>query len=424
MSNWYPLDNAAQIFPALIKKRQTNSFRLSALLYEDIDKDILKNAVVKTLERYPTFKVNLRKGLFWFYLNENSFEPVVKKEDPYFCESQNFRKQNYYLFNVMYYGRRISIEVFHALTDGNGGIEFLKSLVYNYLLLKGCNIPDEGKILTNDFEQLLDEDQDSFAYNYQKDVKQKSQESKAFKVTGKMHKADWTTAIQAIMSLDSLKLAAKKYNATITEYIGALLIYSIHLEYKLKEKNKKNKNRPIRLFVPVNVRKYFKSKTLRNFVLFIRTTSNLKDDVTLQDVVNHVKETFKEEISKDQMLARLKTNMKLEKNVFVRFVPLFLKVLIIRAVYKFIGTGSNTISLSNLGVVETPSEMIQYVERFDFSNGATIESPVNASIVTYNNQVVLTFSSRIIERILQKRVIKLLIEDGVSLYVETNDLEV
>lgn len=424
MGKWYPLDNAAQIFPALIKKRDTNSFRLSALLYEDVDKEILKQAISKTLERYPTFKVLLRKGFFWYYLNENEFEPVVRKEDPYFCESQNFRKQNFYLFNVMYYGRRISIDVFHGLTDGNGGMEFLKSLVYNYLILKGYNIPDEGKVLTNDFEQLLDEDQDSFAYNYQKDVKQKSQESKAFQMTGKAHKDNWTSAIQAIIELDTLKLAAKKYNATVTEYLGSLLVYAIHQEYQIKEKNKKNKNRPIRLFVPVNIRKYFKSKTLRNFVLFIRSNSVFNDDVTFVEVLNHIKETFKKEINEKQMLARLKTNMKLEKNFFVRFMPLALKVLIIRAVYHFIGTGSNSISFSNLGVVEIPSEMIHYVERFDFANGASVKAPINAAVVSYNNKTVLTFASAIIERKLQKKVIDLLINDGVKLHIETNDLEV
>lgn len=424
MGKWYPLDNAAQIFPTLIKKKDTNSFRLSALLYEDVDPNILKDAISKTLERYPTFKVLLRKGLFWYYLNENPFEPVVRKEDPYFCESQNFRKQNYYLFNVMYCGRRISIDVFHGLTDGNGGMEFLKSLVYNYLLLKGYNIPDEGKVLTNAFEQLLDESQDSFAYNYQKDVKQKSQESKAFQMTGKVHKDNWTSAIQAIMELDSLKTASKKYNVTITEYLGALLVFAIHQEYQIKEKNKKNKKRPIRLFVPVNVRKYFKSKTLRNFVLFIRTTSQFQDDVTFDEVLMHIKDTFKKEINQEQMLARLKTNMKLEKNFFVRFMPLAIKVLIIRAVYSFIGTGSNTISFSNLGLMEVPSEMIKYVERFDFANGASSRSPINASLVTYNNQAVLTFAGAIIERKLQKKVIEMLQSDGVKLHVETNDLEV
>lgn len=424
MGKWYPLDNAAQIFPALIKKHDTNSFRLSALLYENVDPEILEQAVSKTLERYPTFKVLLRKGLFWYYLNENTFEPVVRKEDPYFCESQNFRKQNYYLFNVMYYGRRIAIDVFHGLTDGNGGMEFLKSLVYNYLILKGYNIPDEGKVLTNDFEQLFDEDQDSFAYNYQKDVKQKSQESKAFKITGKTHKDHWTGAIQAIIDLDTLKQASKKYNATVTEYIGSLLIYSIQKEYRNKEKNKKNKKRPIRLFVPVNIRKYFKSKTLRNFVLFIRTTSNFNDDVTFEEVVAHVKETFKNEINEEQMLARLKTNMKLEKNFLVRFMPLVIKILIIRLVYSFIGTGSNTISFSNLGLMEVPSEMFKYVERFDFANGASINAPVNVSLVTYNNKTVLTFADAIIERKLQKKVIELMLNDGVNLHIETNDLEV
>jgi uncharacterized alkaline shock family protein YloU len=89
----------------------------------------------------------------------------------------------------------------------------------------------------------------------------------------------------------------------------------------------------------VNIRKYFKSKTLRNFVLFIRSNSVFNNDVTFVEVLNHIKETFKQEINEEQMLARLKTNMKLEKNFFVRFMPLALKVLIIRAVYHFIGTG-------------------------------------------------------------------------------------
>ena len=124
------------------------------------------------------------------------------------------------------------------------------------------------------------------------------------------------------------------------------------------------------------------------------------------------------------MLARLKTNMKLEKNFMVRFMPLAIKVLIIRLVYSFIGTGSNTISFSNLGIIDVPTEMIQYVERFDFANGASSTSPVNASLVTYNNKAVLTFADAIIERKLQKKVIELMLNDGINLYIETNDLEV
>ena len=39
---WYTLDNAAKIFPAVYKRSDTNSYRLSALLKEDINPDILK----------------------------------------------------------------------------------------------------------------------------------------------------------------------------------------------------------------------------------------------------------------------------------------------------------------------------------------------------------------------------------------------
>lgn len=425
MSKWYPLDNAAQIFPSLIKKRQTNSFRLSALLKSNVDKEILKQAVDKTLERFPTFKVCLKKGIFWFYLNENIYKPTVKKEDAYFCESLNFRKQNYYLFNVQYFGRRISVEIFHALTDGNGGIEFLKAILYNYLVFSGHSIDDEGLILTDNFEQLLDEAQDCFAYNYEKKVKQKSQESKAFKITGKYHAHDWTSVIQAIIELDTLKRAAHKYNATVTEYISAVILFNVSQTYYYNHKNKQsNLKLPIRLFVPINVRKYFNSTTLRNFVLFLRTTSSFKKDVSFEEVLEHVKETFIKENNEEAMLARIKTNMKLEKNVFVRFMPLFIKSIIIKIVFHFIGTGSNTISFSNLGKVNLPKDMIQHIERFDFANGGSKYAPISIGAVGYQNILTLTFTSRIIERKLQKAIIQHLINDDVSLVCETNDLEV
>ena len=68
--------------------------------------------------------------------------------------------------------------------------------------------------------------------------------------------------------------------------------------------------------------------------------------------------------------------------------------------------------------------MIKYVERFDFANGASINAPVNVSLVTYNNKTVLTFADAIIERKLQKKVIELMLNDGVNFHIETNDLEV
>ena len=94
---WYKLDNAAQIFPIVSNKDETNSFRLAAVLKEDVDAKLLKEVLVKTLERFPTFKVKLKKGFFWYYLQENHNDPIVCEESPYLCEANNYARQNDFL---------------------------------------------------------------------------------------------------------------------------------------------------------------------------------------------------------------------------------------------------------------------------------------------------------------------------------------
>lgn len=417
---WYKLDNAAQIFPVVSNKNETNTFRLSAVLKEDVDPYLLKEVLNKTLERFPTFKVKLKKGFFWYYLEENFNNPTICEESPYLCEANAFYKQNDYLFKVRYFGKRLTLEIFHGITDGGGGLEFFKSLLYNYLIGKGYDILNHGEILTDEVEQLVDESQDSFKYNYNRSKKPKANESKGFKITGVPHAQKWTCCISAICMLETVKKAAKKYNATVTEYISALLLYSIYVNY-YKDSNSKL---PIRLFIPVNARRFFDSKTLRNFVLFIRTTSYFKNDITLLEVIKHVQETFKQELNKEELLARIKTNVKLEVNMFTRCIPLFIKQFIVKIVYRFLGSGVNTLSYSNLGVVNLPSEMIKHIDRIEFLNDASKYTPINVGSISVGDAFVLSFTSDVIERKLQKTVIEMLKKDGVDLVVETNDLEV
>lgn len=417
---WYPLDNAAQIFPLVSKKRDTNSFRFSAVLKEEVDPILLKEALKETLHRFPTFSVRLKKGVFWYYLEQNDKDVIIREENPYFCESNDYTLQNDYLFNLSYYQKRIVIEIFHGLSDGNGGIEFFKSILYNYLILKNIDIKNSGEVLTEDVEELIDESQDSFKFNYQNKTKASGKEENAYKIEGKVHNHKWVDCIQAIMDTNSLREVSKQYSCTITQFISAILLYNIYHQFYIYD----NSNKPIRLFIPVNVRKYFSSKTLRNFALFIRTSSKFQGDISLEAVIKHVQETFEEELSKERMLSRIKTNIKLEKNIFVRFMILPLKTLIVRSVYKIIGTGANTLSFSNIGKVELPQEMNEHIDRIDFANGASNDAKINATLISYNNKSILTFSSVLIERQLQFSVINMLQKLGVKLVVTTNDLEV
>ncbi len=417
---WYKLDNAAQLFPIVSSKKETNSFRLSAVLKEDIEPLVLKKALKTTLERFPTFKVKLKKGFFWYYLEENNKDIEVKEESPYLCEANNYQKQGNYLFKVCYFGKRISLEIFHVITDGGGGMEFFKSLLFNYLTLQGYSLQNHGEILTSDVEMLVDEAQDSFKYNYDKKTNQKENESKGFTIKGLAHTKKWTGCISAICDVDDIKKAAKKYDATITEYISALLIYSIYINYYQHS----GSTLPIRLFIPVNARRFFDSKTLRNFALFIRTNTLFTGDITLEQVIEHVKETFKEEIKKDELLGRIKTNVKLETNIFTRCIPLFIKQFVVKMVYRVLGSEANTLSYSNLGVVSLPEKMSEYIDHLEFLNDASKYTPINVGSVTMDKYFVLSFTSDIIERKLQTTVIRMLQKDEVSLVVETNDLEV
>lgn len=417
---WYKLDNAAQLFPIISSKNETSSFRLSAVLKEEVDEQLLKEVLIKTLERFPTFKVKLKKGFFWYYLQENYNEPVVCEESPYLCEANDYKKQKEFLFKVRYFRKRITLEIFHGITDGGGGMEFFKSLLYHYLTAKGYEIPNHGEILTTDVEQLVDETQDSFKYNYNRNQKQKENESKGFKITGVAHSKKWTGCINAICKVDTIKNAAKKYNATVTEYISALLLYSIYINYYQQSKSKL----PIRLFIPVNARRFFDSKTLRNFVLFIRTNSIFTGNITFEEVITHIKDTFKQELNKDELLGRIKANVKLEINMFTRCIPLFIKRFVVKIVYRTLGSGVNTLSYSNLGIVNVPVEMLEYIDRIEFLNDASKYTPINVGSVSFGNHFVLSFTSDVIERKLQRTVIRMLKDDAVDLVVETNDLEV
>ncbi|MBP7873096.1 MAG: hypothetical protein KAZ76_03285, partial [Fusicatenibacter sp.] len=134
-SRWRKLDNAAQAFPAATGKKDTRVFRFYCQLKEDIQADLLQKALEQTMEHYPVFSMVLRKGLFWFYLEQRDLPAKVEEEKRPPCSEIYVPDHKTLLFQVSYYKTRINFEVFHALTDGTGAMLFLKELVSNYLIL-------------------------------------------------------------------------------------------------------------------------------------------------------------------------------------------------------------------------------------------------------------------------------------------------
>ncbi|HEY8395152.1 MAG TPA: alcohol acetyltransferase [Bacilli bacterium] len=420
MNKWYKLDNAAKIFPSVTSDKRTNVFRLSVVLTEEVNPELLKEALNLTIIRFPSLKVKMKKGLFWYYLEENNAEAVVYPESSHICQRLKGKENNGYLFKLSYYSSRINLEVFHSLTDGTGALEFLKAIVFNYLLLTGKKLDSENLILTSDIENVYEEAQDSFVKNYRASLKSNKRDPKALQFQGNYYDDLYLSVITGEVSVSKLKEVAHKYSATITEFLTACLIFAAKdLNHLFKSKDK-----PFQVFVPVNLRKYFSSRTLRNFSLFISAGMMIDEALKFEDILERVKAVFETELQKEKLQERIVANVTIEKNIFLRIVPLVLKELVLKIGYSAWGDKLNSMTFSNIGVVKIPKSMEPYVRKFIFINGASKTSPVNLGGISYQDRMQVTFAGAIRERDLQREFFRLLASFGLEVIIETNELEV
>jgi NRPS condensation-like uncharacterized protein len=420
MNRWYRLDNAAKVFPSVSSKKRSNIFRLSFTMTEDVDKDILQTALEATINRFPVYNVKLKKGFFWYYFEENEQTPQVIEESPHVCENMDFKEHQNFMFALSYYKKRITMEMFHSLTDGGGALEFFKSIVFKYLLMMGKPVQPE-KLILSDVETRNEESQDSFVHNYSPKVKANRKELKALKITkGTRYQNEWNTLVQGTMDLAKIKELSKKYDLTITEFISTCLIYSASRSLYLFE----DKDRPFQCLVPVNLRRFFPSKTLRNFSLFIRTSERITQESTFEEIARGVKADFGAQLQKTPLHQLMMANVRIEKNLAMRLVPLFIKTFVLKIGYKAFGDSPNSICYSNMGSIELPRSMVPYVSDMIFANGSSVNSPVNVASLSYEDKFMVGFTSSLLERDIQREFFRLLASFGVEVVIMTNELEV
>ncbi|MDF2984987.1 MAG: alcohol acetyltransferase [Eubacterium sp.] len=419
MNRWFRVDNAGKIFRSVSKQSNTSVFRVSMLLNENVRKDELQKAVDIVLNRFPSFRVELRKGVFWDFLATNEDRLVIQPEEKYPCYPLNPNEG--YLFRVLYFNCRISVEIFHSLTDGTGAVEFLKTLVYQYLLLTGKNIEDEGLILHPDELPGKYETEDSFEKYYRAEHVKRIAETKAFHIEGTPLEPFGNNVIHGVMSSAALNSAAKQNGATITEYLSAVLIYSIYCEtmkYGIY-------NKPIRVTVPVNLRKIFPSKTLRNFFTVVNVGIEPSENIDFQTILTEVSQQLKHKIKKENLYSVMASNIKLEKMLVARFVPVFIKNIAMRYGFKNFGENSKTITLSNIGNIKLPAAMSKHISHMEAIIYPTDKSPINCGVCSVNDNLTVTFSRTILEADIIRSFFSFLTHNsGLEIKVYTNNLGV
>ena len=261
---WYKLDLSAIVYPTLQRRDFSSVYRLSVVLKEAIDPLVLQKATDIALARFPTYKTAIRKGLFWRYLEPNNRPgPFVRKDIRNFCMPMPFKAGNRYLLRIYYYDRRISLEAHHCLGDGTGGMCVLQTITAVYLRLLGHEVSNGYFVLDVNEPPHPEELEDAYMRYANAKVCPARPGEKTYRVRGTREPFYTFNVIDGIMSVKELAAVAGKYNATITEYLNSVLLYAL-LQKQQSEWHLKL--RPVKIAMPVNLRRFFPSRTLRNFI--------------------------------------------------------------------------------------------------------------------------------------------------------------
>jgi len=417
---WLSLDNAAKIFPAAMRRHWSNLFRLSAVMSEEVDVAVLKIALDVTVRRFPSIAVRLRRGLFWYYLEEIPRAPEIMEEKPYPLSRMPFDDISKCAFRVIVYEKRIAVEFFHAVTDGNGGLVFLKTLVSEYLYQKkGLKVPHGNGVLDR-LETPRDEEFEDSFLKYAGPVPASRADTDAFRIKGKREVDGFKTNTTFILEADSVVAEAKKRGITVTAYIVAALMVAAMRSQEKIVRNKK-KYLPIKVLVPVNLRKIFPSKTLRNFILYATPGFDPRlGEYGFEEICDLVHHQMKLQITDKNMAAMIATNVNSEKPLALRVVPLFIKNIIMKLIFDAVGERKSCFSFSNLGVVKMPEEFEANVSRLDFVLGSQASAPYNTSAITYKGKMMLNIIRNISEPILEYELYHVLRDLGLSPVAESN----
>lgn len=417
---WLRLDNAAKIYPAARNNNWSNIFRLSATLTETVDTEVLSRALELTVQRIPSVAARLRRGLFWYYLEQVPHAPVIRRESSCPLLPMPKWEARKCAFRVIVYDKRIAVEFFHSLTDGNGGLIFLKTLVAEYLHQKyGIAIGTGHGVLDCREEPKPEEMEDSFL-QHAGPISADRKDTNAYRLSGTLEPDHFRHLVCLRLPVQQILDAAHSYNVSVTTYLCAAMMQAImdiqkaHIPWRRFRK-------PVKVQVPVDLRRLFPSKSLRNFALYVNTEVDPRlGDYSFHELCQLIHHQMGLAVTQKQMGRQIAANVQPERSILVRVLPLFLKNIAMKMVFKAVGERKICLSLSNLGPADLPQSMRPYIERMDFILAPQSTGPHNCGVISCGDTLYFNFIRNTKEPELEASFCRVLQQQGLSVLVESN----
>lgn len=417
---WYPLDNAAKIFPAVSNKEVTYVFRISVVLKHKIHIKSLFSAVLTIEKRFPYYRVILKKGFFWYYLESSRLATPVEFDHDVPC--RKFTKDGL-LMRVLAADNRISVEFSHLLTDGGGAMEYFKTLLAQYFINRGIEVPSDFKYMDPSGKPDPAEFEDDYNRFFKADVPVNARRSKAYHLPLPLNQKPRFGVLSAKIPIAALKDKAREKGVNITVYLTAVYLHAIQQIWENPELNRrKKKTGKLGIQIPVNLRNSYPSITMRNFSLFVMPEIDPGlGHYTFDEIVKTVFHQMQLETDTRLINKIISRNVGSERKIIVRAIPLFIKDPVLRINHRTMGSSQYSGVLSNLGRIHFPSQMLEHIDSL-----MVISPPPNKMIrvscgmIGFNEQISITFGNITRSRELEKNFFRFLTGEKIPVTITYN----
>ncbi len=400
----YRMDNSATIYPMVVTKTSQSLFGLAAELSENIDKTLFLAAINLSFERYPFFKVRIRHGFYRPFFEENDKPYILTEKRNFLLEPISFPHNNGYPFITEISGRFVHMIFFHALSDANGAMEFLKTVLHTYLRLTGTDLPEKGVRPFHE-QWRVGENEDAFEKYYKKYPLVSGAKNMAggyaFGPTGEFLPGNKFDCNRVSCDTVDLLNAARAHGCSITVFLAALLSMAVSVSHDTTPR----KHNYV-FFIPVNYRKFFPSETLLNFTGFARCNIGKDVDFTVENLIGIIGEEMKKQLNEEELRKKLSFSSLMSKNPLMAAMPYQIKR---RVSLWGRGLGKmprQTMILSNIGKVDFPET--DRVRRFMFIVNCNARTPENVGVLSYKDKTEITFLRKIVSDKTEKAFFKLL----------------
>ena len=418
-SRWYRLDSAGILYSALQREEYSAIYRFSAQMAQPVEPPALQRAILRIMPRFPSFAVRIRRGLFWYYLEPNPAPgPFLKEDvsDP--CQPVRFREDDGWLVRFYYYRSRISIEVFHALSDGAGARVFFRALLAEYLRQTGVDVPEGEGIPSPGEPPRPEELEDAYTRYAGKHAFGLRRLPRAYANLGTPEPFYTFHVTMGFVPLDRVRERARHYGASITEYLSAVLI-QVLLDKQKREHPRRE--RPVALAIPINLRGWFPSETVRNFITTVRPYIDpALGDYTFPEIVSQVRHFMKLHINRQELQAAFTGNVRFTRNVLLRAVPVALKNPVMALNYRMLGVRPYTCTYTNPGAFTVPPAMAEHIRGMEVILGQATVPRAHCASISYGNTLEITFAGTQKETDTERDFFRFLVAEGIPVRVESN----